>query len=80
LCNAGPDRTKIAHTVERPLATLDYAPTFPIGPPIAFDFASKLAAHAPGGPQAKLDGIFFTGSGSESVATALKIAIAYQRA
>lgn len=79
-CNAGHGRKKIAHAVERQLATLDYAPTFQMGHPIAFDFASKLAANAPGGPQAKLDRIFFTGSGSESVDTALKIAIAYQRA
>ncbi|MGO7956580.1 aspartate aminotransferase family protein [Rhizobium leguminosarum] len=79
-CNAGHGRKKIAQAVERQLATLDYAPTFQMGHPIAFDFASKLAANAPGGPQAKLDRIFFTGSGSESVDTALKIAIAYQRA
>ncbi|MBY5818067.1 aspartate aminotransferase family protein [Rhizobium leguminosarum] len=79
-CNAGHGRKKIAHAVERQLATLDYAPTFQMGHPIAFDFASKLAAIAPGGPEAKLDRIFFTGSGSESVDTALKIAIAYQRA
>ncbi|NDK53287.1 aspartate aminotransferase family protein [Rhizobium laguerreae] len=79
-CNAGHGRKKIAHAVERQLATLDYAPTFQMGHPIAFDFASKLAAIAPGGPDAKLDRIFFTGSGSESVDTALKIAIAYQRA
>ncbi|NNH55736.1 aspartate aminotransferase family protein [Rhizobium laguerreae] len=79
-CNAGHGRKKIAHAVERQLATLDYAPTFQMGHPIAFDFASKLAANAPGGPDAKLDRIFFTGSGSESVDTALKIAIAYQRA
>ncbi|MBY3081124.1 aspartate aminotransferase family protein [Rhizobium laguerreae] len=79
-CNAGHGRKKIAQAVERQLATLDYAPTFQMGHPIAFDFASKLAANAPGGPEAKLDRIFFTGSGSESVDTALKIAIAYQRA
>ncbi|MBY3235306.1 aspartate aminotransferase family protein [Rhizobium laguerreae] len=79
-CNAGHGRKKIAHAVERQLATLDYAPTFQMGHPIAFDFASKLAANAPGGPEAKLDRIFFTGSGSESVDTTLKIAIAYQRA
>ncbi|MBY5447099.1 aspartate aminotransferase family protein [Rhizobium leguminosarum] len=79
-CNAGHGRKKIAHAVELQLATLDYAPTFQMGHPIAFDFASKLAANAPGGPDAKLDRIFFTGSGSESVDTALKIAIAYQRA
>jgi beta-alanine--pyruvate transaminase len=79
-CNAGHGRRKITQAVERQLATLDFAPTFQMGHPIAFDFASKLAAIAPGGNAAGLDRIFFTGSGSESVDTALKIAIAYQRA
>ena len=78
--NAGHGRKKIAQAVERQLATMDFAPTFQMGHPIAFDFAAKLAQHAPGGATAKLDRIFFTGSGSESVDTALKIAIAYQRA
>jgi beta-alanine--pyruvate transaminase len=78
--NAGHGRKRISQAVERQLSTMDFAPTFQMGHPIAFDFAEKLAAHAPGGPDAKLDRIFFTGSGSESVDTALKIAIAYQRA
>ena len=46
------------------------------GHPIAFDFAERLAEIAPRG----LDRIFFTNSGSESVDTALKIALAYHRA
>lgn len=78
--NAGHGRKKIAEAVERQLRTLDFAPTFQMGHPIVFDFAEKLAANAPGGPASTLDRIFFTGSGSESVDTALKIAIAYQRA
>ena len=78
--NAGHGRRKIAEAVARQLSTLDFAPTFQMGHPIAFDFAARLAALAPGGADAKLDRIFFTGSGSESIDTALKIAIAYQRA
>lgn len=77
--NAGHGRRQITQAVERQLATLDFAPTFQMGHPIAFEFAEKLAAIAPGGKDAKLNRIFFTGSGSESVDTALKIAIAYQR-
>jgi beta-alanine--pyruvate transaminase len=73
--NAGHGRREIADAVSRQLMTLDYAPSFQIGHPIAFDFAEKLAAIAPRG----LDRIFFTNSGSESVDTALKIALAYQR-
>lgn len=79
-CNAGHGRRQIAEAVERQLATLDFAPSFQMGHPIAFAFAERLAAVAPGGAAAGLDRVFFTGSGSESVDTALKIAVAYQRA
>lgn len=78
--NAGHGRETIASAVERQLRKLDYAPSFQMGHPLAFEFAERLAALAPGGPDAKLDRIFFTGSGSESVDTALKVALAYQRA
>ncbi len=78
--NAGHGRQEIADAVAEQLAALEYAPSFQMGHPLAFEFAEKLAATAPGGPAALLDRIFFTGSGSESVDTALKIAIAYQRA
>ena len=74
--NAGHGRTEIAAAVERQLMTLDFAPSFQMSHPAAFDLASRLAAIAPQG----LDRIFFTNSGSESVDTALKIALAYQRA
>lgn len=79
-CNAGHGRKRITEAVERQISTLDFAPTFQMGHTVAFDFAEKLAAIAPGGPDNKLDRVFFTNSGSESVDTALKIAIAYQRA
>lgn len=78
--NAGHGRKSIADAVDRQLRTLDYAPSFQMGHPIAFDFAERLAKVAPGGAAAKLDRVFFTNSGSESVDTALKIALAYQRA
>ncbi|PWL17164.1 aspartate aminotransferase family protein [Falsochrobactrum shanghaiense] len=79
-CNAGHGHKRITEAVERQISTLDFAPTFQMGHNVAFDFAEKLAAIAPGGTDAKLDRVFFTNSGSESVDTALKIAIAYQRA
>lgn len=78
--NAGHGRKDITQAVERQLSTLDYAPSFQMGHPIAFEFAERLAAMAPGVADNRLDRVFFTGSGSESVDTALKIAIAYQRA
>jgi len=74
--NAGHGRPEITAAVTRQLSTMEYAPTFQMGHPIAFELASRLAALAPPG----LDRVFFTNSGSESVDTALKIAIAYQRA
>ena len=74
--NAGHGRAEIADAVAKQLRTLDYAPGFQMGHPAAFEFSNRLAAIAPDG----LDRIFFTGSGSESVDTALKIALAYHRA
>lgn len=74
--NAGHARREIADAVHRQLMTLDYSPAFQMGQPGAFDFAAKLAKLAPEG----LDRVFFTNSGSESVDTALKIALAYHRA
>src|SRR6202171_3424202 len=62
-------------TVAGKLMNPDVAPSFQMGHPLAFDFAEKLAEIAPTG----LDRIFFTNSGSESVDTALKIALAYHR-
>ena len=74
--NAGHGRKEIASAVAAQMERLDYAPSFLLGHPLAFQFAKRLAEIAPPG----LDRIFFTGSGSESVDTALKIALAYQRA
>jgi beta-alanine--pyruvate transaminase len=74
--NAGHCRTEIADAVARQSRELDYAPGFQIGHPLAFEAASRVARIMPAG----LDRIFFTNSGSESVDTALKIALAYHRA
>ena len=73
--NAGHGRSEITEAVARQLATLDYAPTFQMAHPLAFELANALARIAPPG----LDRVFFTNSGSESVDTALKIALAYHR-
>jgi beta-alanine--pyruvate transaminase len=74
--NAGHGRREIADRVARQLTTMEFAPTFQMGHPIAFELANELAKIAPSG----MDRVFFTNSGSESVDTALKIAIAYHRA
>jgi beta-alanine--pyruvate transaminase len=73
--NAGHGRTEIAQAVATKLETLDYAPPFQMGHQPAFALANALVKIAP----KRLDHVFFTNSGSESVATALKIALAYQR-
>ena len=73
--NAGHSRTPIVNAIAKQAATLDFAPTFQMGHPLAFEAASKVAEIMPNG----LDRIFFTNSGSEAVDTALKIAIAYHR-
>jgi beta-alanine--pyruvate transaminase len=74
--NAGHGRREIADAVAQQLNTMEFAPAFQMGHPIAFELANELAKIAPPG----MDRVFFTNSGSESVDTALKIAIAYQRA
>jgi beta-alanine--pyruvate transaminase len=74
--NAGHGRSEIAEAVQRQLLALDYAPTFQMGHPAAFELATRLAALTPPG----LDRIFFSNSGSEAVESALKIALAYHRA
>ena len=74
-CNAGHNRPKIVEAIRAQAGELDYAPAFQMGHPKAFEFANRLTAIAPEG----FDHVFFTNSGSESVDTALKMALAYHR-
>ncbi|MHB8666916.1 MAG: omega-aminotransferase AptA [Burkholderiales bacterium] len=74
--NAGHGRNNIIDAVKTQLDRLDFAPTFQMGHPKAFEAAQKIAALAPAG----LDHVFFANSGSEAVDSALKIALAYHRA
>src|SRR3972149_167986 len=73
--NAGHGRKRITEAVQKQVAELDFAPGFQMGHPGAFRLAHRLAEIAP----APLKHVFFTNSGSESVDTALKIALAYHR-
>ena len=73
--NAGHGRPKITQAIQQQAAEMDYAPPFQIGHPLAFELANRLVEIAPKG----MDHVFFTNSGSESVETALKIALAYHR-
>ena len=68
--NAGHGRREITEAVTKQLGTMEFAPTFQMGHPIAFELANRLAKIAPPG----LDRVFFTNStGSESVDTALAL-------
>lgn len=74
--NAGHCRPKITRAIQQQAGELDYAPAFQIGHPKAFELANRLTDITPEG----MGHVFFTNSGSESVDTALKMAIAYHRA
>ncbi|WP_267549939.1 aspartate aminotransferase family protein [Rhizobium rhizogenes] len=73
--NAGHCRPKITEAIAQQAGELDYAPAFQLGHPKAFELANRLVDIAPDG----LDHVLYTNSGSESVETALKIALAYHR-
>ena len=73
--NAGHARPKIVQAIAHQAAEMDYAPPFQMGHPKAFALAEAVAKIAPTG----MNKVFFTNSGSESVETALKMAIAYHR-
>jgi len=74
--NAGHARPKITQAIAEQTAEMDFAPPFNMGHPKAFELAERLVELTPAG----LNRVFFTNSGSESVETALKMAIGYHRA
>jgi beta-alanine--pyruvate transaminase len=73
--NAGHARPKIVQAIQQQAAEMDFAPPFNMAHPKAFELAERLVELTPKG----LNKVFYTNSGSESVETALKIAIAYHR-
>ena len=74
--NAGHGVPRIVEAVQRQVAELDYAPSFQFGHPLGFQLARAVAEVMPD----PLNHVFFANSGSEAVDSALKIALAYQRA
>jgi beta-alanine--pyruvate transaminase len=72
----GHGRAEITEAARKQLDTLDYSPAFQFGHPLSFELANRIKEMVPAG----LDYVFFTGSGSESADTALKMARAYWRA
>jgi beta-alanine--pyruvate transaminase len=75
-CAAGHGRDEIVKAVTQTMSEIDYTPHFNTGHPASFELARKVAKMTPG----DLDYVFFCNSGSESVDTALKIAMAYHTA
>jgi beta-alanine--pyruvate transaminase len=73
--NAGHCRPKIVEAIQEQAAELDYAPAFQMGHPKAFELANALVSIAPAG----MNHVLYTNSGSESVETALKVALAHHR-
>ncbi len=67
---------KIVEAVQKQVASLDYCMAFQVTNDKAFELAERVVAMAPDG----FSSCFFTNSGSESVDTALKIALGYHRA
>jgi beta-alanine--pyruvate transaminase len=67
---------KIVEAVQQQVAKLDYSMTFQSGNDKSFALAERVTGMAPAG----FNHCFFTNSGSESVDTALKIALGYHRA
>ena len=75
-CPAGHGRREIADAVHAQMLQNDYTPHFQLGHPGSFELAERVARIMPD----PMNHVFFTNSGSESVDTAMKIALAYHRA
>ncbi|MBV6305664.1 aspartate aminotransferase family protein [Candidimonas humi] len=74
--NAGHRRPEVVQAIAHCADRLDYASSFQMSHPLAFQFAEALCEQAPG----ELSHVFFSNSGSEAVDTALKIALGYHKA
>ena len=75
-CGLGHCHPKIVEAVQKQVETLDYCITFQVTNDKALALAERVTKMAPEG----ISHCFFTNSGSESVDTALKIALGYHRA
>ncbi len=75
-CGLGHGRTEIIEAITAQARRLDFAPSFQIGNPLAFELADRLKSLTP----EDLNYVFFTNSGSDAADTSLKMARAYWRA
>lgn len=74
-CGLGHCRPEITEAISKQAGQVDYVPAFQYGTPVSFQLAEKITQFMPEG----LNRVMFTGSGSESVETSLKIARSYWR-
>lgn len=74
-CGLGHGREEITAAVSAQMSRLDYSPGFQYGHELSFELANKVVELTP----SKLDHVFFTDSGSETIDTALKMARGYWR-
>ena len=72
---AGHRHPKISEAMKSQIDVLDFASSFQVGHPGAFQLAERIASIAPPG----LDRVFLVNSGSEACDTAMKLALAYWR-
>ena len=73
--SAGHRHPKISDAMKSQIDVLDFASSFQVGHPGAFQLADRIASIAPPG----LDRVFLVNSGSEACDTAMKLALAYWR-
>lgn len=74
-CNLGNNHNKVVEAIMKQAQEMYYSPAFQIGHNLELELAKEITSLSPDG----LDHIFFTNSGSESVETALKMALAYHK-
>ena len=72
----GHAQPRITEAIATMAGQLDFAPTFQMGHPAAFELAEQLMEYT----GHKFGHVFYTNSGSEAVDTALKMALAYHKA
>ena len=75
-CNLGNNNKKVVKAIKKQASTMYYSTAFNIGNEPELELAKELTSLTP----KNLDHVFFTNSGSESVESALKMALAYHKA
>jgi beta-alanine--pyruvate transaminase len=75
-CNLGNNHKKVVDAIVNQAKQMYFSPPFQLGNNLELELAQEIQSITPDG----LDHVFFTNSGSESVESALKMALAYQKA